>query len=51
MYHTVLQLDAHLWVRGYDLTIMLPVQCGDFVHQCGSAMKGQAVTFKDHLAL
>lgn len=51
MYHTALQLDAQLKVRGHQLTIVAPVQCSDFVHQGGGAVEGQPVPFEDHLAL
>lgn len=51
MQHTVLQLDAHLWVGGHQPTIVTPVQSGDLVHQGGGAVEGQPVAFEDHLPL
>lgn len=51
MQHAALQLDAHLWVRGHQLTVVTPVQAGDFVHQGSSTVEGQPVASEDHLAL
>lgn len=51
MQHAVLQLDTHLWVRGHQLTVVTPVQSGDFVHQGSSAVEGQPITFEDNLTL
>lgn len=51
MQHAVFKLDTHLWVRGHQLTIVSPVQGGDLIHQGGSAVERQPVTFEDHLTL
>lgn len=51
MNHAVLQLDTHVWVRGYNSTVMQPIQGGDFIHKRSSAVERQAVPFKDHLTL
>lgn len=51
MQHTIFQLDAHLWVRGHQLTIVTPMQGGDPVHQGSGAVKGQPITSEDHLTL
>lgn len=51
MQHTAFQLDTHLWVWGHQLTVVTPVYGGRLVHQGGSAVEGQTVTFKNHLTL
>lgn len=51
MDHTVLQLDPYIWVRGYQLAVVAPVQGGDLVHQGRSALERQSIPFEDHLTL
>lgn len=51
MQHAAFQLDTHLWVRGHQLTVVTPVYGGHLVHQGGSAVEGQTVTFKNNLTL